>query len=326
MRLQTVPLDQALGHIVRHNVADAAGRKAIAKGRRLDAADVARLAALGYDRVRVAILDPDDVAEDDAAEQLAAAVTGAGLRRTAAVHSRVNLVAAEAGVLRIAVAALGAINAIDGLTIATRRDASTAQPGDRVATIKVIPFAVPAATVQAALALAPGGGVVALQPFRPCAVAVILVGSPTARRRVEQALLPAIEARVAAAAGQVAHVRYVAHDEAAVAAAVAEAAEHAALVIVAGETSIMDRDDITPLGIRAAGATIEHYGAPVEPGNLLLLAYLTRADRTIPVLGAPGCVRSRDINIVDLVLPRLMTGERVRRSDIIALGHGGLLA
>ncbi len=326
MRLQAVPLDQAIGHIVRHNVADAAGRKAIAKGRRLDASDVARLAALGHTTVMVAVLEPDDVTEDDAAEQLATAVVGAGIRRSAAVHSRVNLFAAEAGVLQIAVDALHAINAIDGLTIATRRDASTVRSGDRVATIKIIPFALPAATVQAALALAPGDGIVALRPFRPCPVAVILVGSPAARRRVEEALLPAIDARVAAVAGQVVHVRYVAHDQSAIAAAITEAGDHAGLIIVAGETSIMDRDDITPSGIRAAGGVIEHYGAPVEPGNLLLLAYLARGDRTIPVLGAPGCVRSRDRNVVDLILPRLMTGERVRRADIIALGHGGLLA
>jgi molybdopterin biosynthesis enzyme len=94
---------------------------------------------------------------------------------------------------------------------------------------------------------------------------------------------------------------------------------------VAGETSIMDRDDVTPQGIRLAGGRIEHYGAPVEPGNLLLLAYLGDGSGALPVLGAPGCVRSRDANIVDLLLPRLLAGEQVRRADIVALGHGGLL-
>jgi molybdenum cofactor cytidylyltransferase len=107
-----------------------------------------------------------------------------------------------------------------------------------------------------------------------------------------------------------------------VAAAITELrAAGAELLIIAGETSIMDRDDVTPQGIRLAGARIEHYGAPVEPGNLLLLAYLD----SLPVLGAPGCVRSRDTNIVDLLLPRLLAGQRVTRRDIVELGHGGLL-
>jgi len=86
-------------------------------------------------------------------------------------------------------------------------------------------------------------------------------------------------------------------------------------------------DDVTPRGIVLAGGRVEHYGAPVEPGNLLLLAYLegSRPNTVLPVLGAPGCVRSRDANIVDLLLPRLMAGEALRRHDIVALGHGGLL-
>jgi molybdopterin biosynthesis enzyme len=121
-------------------------------------------------------------------------------------------------------------------------------------------------------------------------------------------------------------VRYVPPDEPAIAAAIAELRPNAGLIIVAGETSIMDRDDVTPQGIRLAGGRIEHYGAPVEPGNLLLLAYLGTAGQTLPVLGAPGCVRSRDVNIVDLLLPRLLAGEYIAKHDIVALGHGGLLA
>jgi molybdenum cofactor cytidylyltransferase len=91
---------------------------------------------------------------------------------------------------------------------------------------------------------------------------------------------------------------------------------------------VVDHDDVTPRGIRLAGGRIEHYGAPVEPGNLLLLAYLDPrppAAAPLAVLGAPGCVRSRDTNIVDLLLPRLMAGERLGRRDIATLGHGGLL-
>jgi molybdopterin biosynthesis enzyme len=82
---------------------------------------------------------------------------------------------------------------------------------------------------------------------------------------------------------------------------------------------------VTPSGIRDAGGRIEHYGAPVEPGNLLLLAYIDRPNGALPIIGAPGCVRSRSVNIVDLLLPRLLAGERVSRRDIVALGHGGLL-
>ena len=96
---------------------------------------------------------------------------------------------------------------------------------------------------------------------------------------------------------------------------------HVRLIIIAGQTSIMDKDDVTPQGIRLAGGKIESFGAPVEPGNLLLLANL----RGTPVMGAPGCARSRQTNVVDLVLPRLLAGELLAQRDIRALGNGGLL-
>jgi molybdenum cofactor cytidylyltransferase len=59
----------------------------------------------------------------------------------------------------------------------------------------------------------------------------------------------------------------------------------------------------------------------VDPGNLLMIAYLG----DVPLLGAPGCARSRKVNIVDWVLPRLLAGDRLTRRDILTLGHGGLL-
>jgi molybdenum cofactor cytidylyltransferase len=93
------------------------------------------------------------------------------------------------------------------------------------------------------------------------------------------------------------------------------------LIILAGETAIMDRYDIAPRAVERAGGKIETVGAPVDPGNLLMLAYLDG----VPVLGAPGCVRSPKTNVVDWVLPRLLAGDRLSHIDIVALGHGGLL-
>jgi len=168
-----------------------------------------------------------------------------------------------------------------------------------------------------------GEGVVALSSLRRHAVGVILVGSVAARERIERGVAPAIEARITDLGSSVLATRYVPPDEPAIAAAITSLhAAGADMLIIAGETSIMDRDDVTPQGIRMAGGRIEHYGAPVEPGNLLLLGYLD----TLPVLGAPGCARSRDTNIVDLLLPRLLAGEPIGNRELAALGHGGLLS
>jgi molybdenum cofactor cytidylyltransferase len=323
MYLITLPPEHAVGHILRHNLAGANGRKAFSKGHRIAPADLPRLAALGVNVVRVAVLELGDVHEDEAARRLAAAVCGAGVVARPPAASRVNLLARADGVVRIDVAALLRINEIDGLTVATLSSHTLVRANKRVATIKIIPFAVPEEDLARAEAIGrTSGEVVALQPLQKIAVGVILVGSALAKERIERGVYPAIEARITELGSSVLAVCYVESEEAAIAAAIAELRlAGAQLLILAGETSIMDRDDVTPQGIRLAGGRIEHYGAPVEPGNLLLLGYLDE----LPVLGAPGCVRSRDVNIVDLLLPRLLAGEHVTRRDIVELGHGGLL-
>jgi molybdopterin biosynthesis enzyme len=316
-------IDQALGHILRHNLSSADGRKALPKGRRLRAEDLLVLRELGLDHVRVAVLEAGDVHEDAAARRLAAAICGGGVAASTAVHSRVNLLAEADGIVRVDIEALLAINAIEGLTVATLARHSLVRQHKRVATIKIIPFAVPEADLVRAETIGrAAAGVVAIQPLRSLRVGVLLVGSVSARHRIEQGILPAIEARIVELGSVLLALRFVAPDEYDIAEALGDlVVAGAELIIAAGETSIMDRDDVTPQGIQLAGGRIEHYGAPVEPGNLLLLAYLGE----LPVLGAPGCVRSRDTNIVDLLLPRLLAGEQLASRDIIALGHGGLL-
>jgi molybdopterin biosynthesis enzyme len=197
-----------------------------------------------------------------------------------------------------------------------------------VATVKVIPFAIPADAVREAEAIAAHKGLaIYLRMLPRRAVGVLLVGSMSTRPRLERGFLPAILARIADAGSQVLRVDVVEYEQAAIASALEHLGQDGAqLVIMAGETSIMDRDDVAPRAIIQAGGALEHFGAPVEPGNQLLLAYLPDpAGRQIPVVGAPGCVRSRTTNVVDLVLPRLLAGEHLGKRDIVMLGHGGLL-
>jgi molybdopterin biosynthesis enzyme len=323
MQLVTVPLADALGHILRHNMAGLDGRKALSKGTRLDADDISYLRELGYETVSVAVLEAGDVHEDAAAARLADAIDGPNIIASRPSHSRVNMLAAVNGVVQVQAEVLLEINSLEGLTVATLPTSTLARARQRIATIKIIPFAVPESVLQQAETITrQARPVLALRALRSLAVGVILVGSEAAQPRLERTLLPPIQSRVTELGSTIQGVRVVTGDER----AISEAIEHfraaqAGLIIIAGETSIMDRDDVTPRGIRQAGGRIEHYGAPVEPGNLLLMAYLD----DLPVLGAPGCVRSRSANIVDLLLPRLLAGERIRARDIIALGHGGLL-
>lgn len=323
MKLATIDIDHALGGILIHNVADAQGHKALPKGHQLCASDVEKLRALGKNSVVVALLDHGDVRENEAAVRIATAVAGEHLEISAVSGGRVNLFATAHGLVMIKGQALERINMIKGVTVATIPQFARVQPKKMVATVKTIGLAVPESSLRETEEIGQrADAVISVRPFRPLSVAVVLTGSPEARGRVERTFDGPISSRVQELGGEISQRVYVEHESQAVADAIRHALRAGAqCIILAGETSIMDESDVTPTGILIAGGRIEVYGAPVEPGNLFLLGY---AD-AVPLIGAPGCVKSRDTNVVDLVLPRLFAGEHVTRADVVALANGGLL-
>lgn len=319
MNMQMLPTAMTVGKILCHNIDDGRGGKAFAKGHTIQADEVARLKELGHESVYVVTLDAGDVHEDAAATRLARALVGDGVEPTMASTGRVNLLSLHHGVVAVNAAALLAVNSIEGLTAATLPAHSVVEAGKIVATIKIIPYAVSETSLRRAEQVEKAIGV---RPLRQLSVPLILTGSAAAHDKVVATFEPPLRERIQALGSQPQPAAYVPEEPTAIAQAITAALQsNPGLIIIAGQTSIMDKDDITPQGIRLAGGRIEHYGVPVEPGNLLLLAYIG----DVPVMGAPGCARSRQTNVIDLVLPRLLSGEQITRQDLIALGIGGLL-
>jgi molybdenum cofactor cytidylyltransferase len=333
MQLKNIPIDQSIGAILVHNIMDAEGHKTFAKGRLLRVEDIDKLRASGTQTVYAAILDHGDVREDDAAARLARAVAGDEIELSKPSGGRVNFYAAQRGFLRVNADALAHINALNGITLATISRYASVAPKKMIATLKTIGLALPEATLRAAEEIASTHGkALSIAPVSNQKVAVILTGSENGKTKVQQTFAPPIRARIEELGAHVIAEDYVSEDENAIADAIERVARAGAqMIVLAGETSVMDADDITPRGIKRAGGVIELYGAPVEPGNLLLLAYKPcegsepSQGSVIPILGAPGCVKSRETNVVDLILPRLVAGERVTRADVNALAEGGLL-
>ena len=327
MRFGPVPLNQAAGKILGHNITGPDGRRIFRKGKPLTQEDVRRLHELGRKTVYVAELEADDVDEDTAAERIARRLFHEHFRLSGPATGRANLYTTIQGIVRVDVDRLHAINRCDGVTLATLRNNSVVSEGKVAATLKVLPYAVPESTVGTAEDLAiKGGPLLRLDPLHARRVSLILSGSFHARERIVRSFKNALAERLEALGASIASVDFVPldeeEDEARLAARLRERVrEGAHLVILAGETAIMDRNDIAPRAIEQAGGRVICYGAPVDPGNLLMLAEFQK----VPVLGAPGCARSPKDNIIDLVLPRLLVGDRLDRDDIIAFSHGGLL-
>lgn len=323
MRLQYFKLADARGKFLCHNVVDARGRKVLHKGTRLGPEEIATLRELGYTEVWAAELEPDDVHEDEVARRVTEALAGEGTALSALATGRANLKACTTGVLHIDVEALQRLNRIPGLAIATKPRHTLVRIGEIVATIKVVPYAMPRARVEEAVAVArDAGAVIAVRSLPARRVGILLTGAPVSEAQVRRVYDTAVRERLEEWGSTVIETLFVPEDPHAIAQGLQQLLDAGAeMVVIAGETSVVDEDDITPRGVRQAGGHIEAYGVPVDPGNLLMLAYLDGR----PVVGAPGCVRSRSTNVVDLVVPRLLAGERLTRDDLVALGHGGLV-
>jgi molybdopterin biosynthesis enzyme len=232
------------------------------------------------------------------------------------------LIAAVMGLFKVDVEALLAFNELDGITLATIPTNTVVPPKTMVGTIKIIPYGIHRTRLEAAESIAARTKLVQIKPFVVRQAVLITTGSEAAREKVVTSFSPALRDRLAGYNTQMIEGPYVPEDETEISQALHQALiSGAEMILIAGETSIMDADDITPRAIKAVGGEIVHHGAPVEPGNLLLLAY--RGD--VPIVGAPGCAKSKSHNVVDMILPRLAAGERLTRRDIIELGHGGYL-
>lgn len=322
MKVEKLPIKKAVGHILLHNQIGQNGRKVIKKGYRLRESDLPVLQSLGREQIYVALLEGGDVDENEAARRLGAVIAGARMKTSSATTGRVNFLAETTGLFKVNIDALLEFNNCAGITLGTIPGNSLVQPQKMLGTLKIIPFYVPQAALKTAEAIAAKDSLVEVKPFVVKQAALITTGSELAKEKVVDTFTSPLRDRLALYQTEMMAGPHVAEDEQEISEALQWAlASGAEMILIAGQTSIMDMDDITPRAIKATGGEIVHHGVPVEPGNLLLLAY----HGDIPIVGAPGCARSRSYNVVDMVLPRLAAGERLTRRDLLEFGHGGLL-
>ncbi len=320
MQFGTLTLDDALGAILAHSLPLPGG--VLKKGRVLAAGDLQRLRAAGLDTVVAAKLDASDVAEDEAARQLAVALGGADVSIAAPFTGRANLFAARAGILQFDPAALTALNLTDErVTVACLDAGERVDAGQMIATVKLIPFAVPADVLAAGVDAA-NTARISIAAFKPHRVGLVLTALAGTKPSVLAKREQVIAARVASAGSRIAASRTVGHDAASISAALtALANDGCAPLLVFAASAIVDRLDVVPAALVAAGGVIERLGMPVDPGNLLLLGSLGAT----PVIGIPSCAASPKLNGFDWVLERVLAAVPITTRDIAAMGHGGLL-
>jgi molybdenum cofactor cytidylyltransferase len=322
MQFGEVATAEAEGAILAHSLR--LGAVSFKKGRVLSGDDVAALGGAGVARVVVARIEAGDVEENEAAFAIAKAAAGADIRTADPFTGRANLHATARGLVVFDRARLDRLNLIDeAVTLGTLPDYAVVEPKQMVATVKIIPFAASREAVDACIEIATEDGpLIRVAAFRAKSVAMIQTRLPGLKETILDKTREVTEARLTALGCRLVRERRCAHAIGDLAGEIRDALGDSDMVLIHGASAILDRRDVIPTAIVAAGGEIEHFGMPVDPGNLLLLGRIGGK----PILGLPGCARSPKVNGFDWVLERLVADVPVGREDIMRLGAGGLLA
>lgn len=321
MRFETMKTEDALGAILAHSLN--AGGKKLKKGRVLDERDLSNLQAAGISELTAARLEPDDIGEDEAAAKIARSFAGNGVRSGDPFTGRANLYAEADGLVILDQACIENANLTDeALTVATLPAYAMVSKGDMLATVKVIPYAAPRASVEKLIELG-SAGPIGVAAFKPMSAALITTTLSSQKSGAIAKTRSIMAARLKPLGGTIVHEANCAHAPDAVSDALRAASRHdIGIYFVLGASAVSDRRDVIPRGIENAGGRLIHFGMPVDPGNLLLLGELNGKS----VIGLPGCARSPKVNGLDFVLRRLFAGLDVGREDIMRMGVGGLLS
>ena len=323
MKFGEVPVVEAEGAVLAHSLR--LGTVALKKARVLSRADLDAISQAGLSQIVVARLEPGDVGEDEAARRVAAAVAGEEIEPAAPFTGRANLFAKTRGLLVFDRDRLDRLNLVDeAVTLGTLPPFVAVEPRTMVGTVKIIPFAASAEAVERCVAAARSDGpLLRVAPFLERSVGLVQTRLPGLKESILDKTREVTESRLKAIGCRLAVEERCGHTTTELAPLIRDAMGHGIdILLIHGASAILDRRDVIPAAIVAAGGRIDHFGMPVDPGNLLLLGHV--GERV--VLGLPGCARSPKVNGFDWVLERLVAGLPVGPGEIMRMGSGGLLA
>jgi len=323
--MKAIPVEEAVGTVLCHDITRIVPGEtkgpAFRRGHIVTLDDIQALLNIG--KANLYVFDPKDgyVHEDECALRLARAAAGQGIAISSASEGKSTLTAAHDGVLSIDVEGLFRLNSITDVTFGTIHTGQFVKMGRMLGGTRVIPLAVPETLLQEAEAVCrEHAPLIQVLPLRPAKVGVVTTGSEVYTGRIKDGFGPVLKKKFESLGSTLLDQVFVSDQvEMTVEAIHGLIRRGADFIAVTGGMSV-DPDDQTPAAIRATGARVVSYGAPTYPGAMFMLAYLD----DVPVVGLPGCVMYYKASIFDLIVPRLLSGERLERKDIVAFGHGGL--
>lgn len=323
--MKLIRTEDAVGHVLCHDmtqiIKDQYKDARFRKGHIVTEEDIPVLLSMGKEHLYVWEMNENMVHENDAAERLLALCGQENMTRSEVKEGKIELKAACDGLFRVDSRRLVAVNSLEEIMIATRHGNTAVKKGDKLAGMRVIPLVIEEGKLKAAKAAAGEEPLLELLPYVKKTAAIITTGSEVKKGLIQDTFTPVVRDKLAAYGIETIFITYSGDGVDNVAGAISGARNTGADMILCTGGMSVDPDDNTPGGIRASGARIVTYGAPVLPGAMFLLGYFE--DGT-PIMGLPGCVMYAGATIFDLALPRIAAGVELTRRDFAVMGEGGL--
>jgi len=295
---------------------------AFQKGHTVCDDDLCRLQKLGKNHLYLIDLEADEIHEDEAAAIIAEALAGKGVVwKNEPREGKIGLKADRDGLLNVDIPALAAFNMIEEVMCATLHNHTMVKAGELVAATRAIPLVMKRAYIERAAAIAgQNGGVVSVRPLRKGKAGVIITGNEVYQGLVEDRFAPILTRKLIDMGCEVDRISFVPDDIEIIRQTICRHIERVCdLILLSGGMSV-DPDDVTRKGIQLSGAEEIHYGASALPGAMFLVAYI----ENVPLLGVPACGLHHHATVLDLILPRILAGEKIGKKELAFLGHGGL--
>lgn len=323
--MKKIEVEKAIGTVLAHDITRILpGRSkgvAFKKGHVVRAEDVPELLKLGKRHLFALNLSAARIHEDEAALRIAAAVCGPGLTWSAPSEGKSSMRCLADGLLKVDARALLKINRMGDIVLSTLKTNSTCGRDQVAAGTRIIPLTIAARKIERLERLAAAcRPVLEVLPFRRLRVGAVVTGTEIFEGLIPDGFDRHVGEKIVRFGSKVVKKILAPDDPGRIAGAIAElVASGCELIVTTGGLSV-DPDDVTRQGVLRAGARLVVYGSPVLPGAMFLYARLGET----PILGLPACVYYHPSTIFDLILPRILAGDPIARSEIAAMGHGGL--
>ena len=327
--MKQIKTTEAVGHVLCHDITriipGVEKGPVFSKGHVVTEDDIPVLLSVGKENLYVWEMDEGMLHEDEAAGILRDICTGRSLDNimsfSAPSEGKIEIYANIDGLLKINREALKAVNSLGEMMIATIHGDFPVKKGDKLAGTRIIPLVIEEEKMQRAREVAGAEPILKVLPFKHFRYGIVTTGNEVAKGLIEDAFGPVLKSKMADYDTEFMGQVILPDDRDRIISFVDKGAD---MILCSGGMSV-DPDDKTPGAIKDTGAEVISYGAPVLPGAMFLLAYYKTDDgREIPILGLPGCIMYARRTVFDLVLLRLLAGERLTASDLAEYGEGGL--